>query len=211
MAAYYRQEPDQERRRAEFYAHMARVFEWDDWLLERQFVAVRNGVSGRDGRPATVEFIDRHTRAIAINSSAAPLEWLASVGELEGRNEAAGTGTVRLNAGLRLREEIVGAEISALKSQNLQSSGGGGQGRPVSDYKLDCIHSITMVQERVPAKLYAVLVELVYRDRWLWEGMSKKRRRRMIERIRRGLDKVAVCYGYMSMREVTDRWKDWAK
>ena len=155
LIAFYGGKPEREAARNEMYAECRRVF---TDLTEVQcntpggdILQTGRVTPGYDGR-WEIAAIERN-RLIAINLSASPFEWLASHNLLERKIDAAGIGNVRFSAGLKLRDLMIGAEPSGLKSFNLEgSSGGGGVPMMISDFKLDCLRLLTRVSDDMKAK-----------------------------------------------------------
>lgn len=229
MASYYAGEPEQEARRAEFYAHVALVYGSQGWIFSDptvQFAAeIGYGGRGRDIKPIDQEL------AASVNTLAAPFEWLISTGKMESKLDTPGTGLIRYTAGLRYRADMEGAGLG-LRGQSYEGASGGGQpNRPPSDFRMDCITSIAELRAIGD---YKVLEAVVWNDEWIWRQklkgplpqgrMGKKHRaerqargaalkelqRRMtrnILKVHRALDQAARYYGLMNKAEYEKRWK----
>ncbi|MIL09472.1 hypothetical protein BZU93_26810, partial [Salmonella enterica subsp. enterica] len=226
------------RRRGTFYAHCAMVFGFEGWSLDRYKPTetspdLEDG--GRDGRRMELKAIDR-TQAVNINTNAAPLEYLVSQEWLQTALDAPGAGNLRWAVALRFREEVAGAQAGGLKSQNLESSGGGFGPRLVSDYALDCMAAVSSVRARLHPGLYRLLEMVVIDDVWVWEvdarslarraakipvarqakirraqdklrrRLMKSRRDRIIVKLHKAIDGAAVAMLYMTEQEYAARW-----
>jgi hypothetical protein len=162
LAGYYARKDEFEDQRDRFYNRCAKVFKWEGWdslgldsdsddlFIARMEILdaplPREGFGGRRREIAAIE----RARVIAINLSSSPFEWLASHNKLEERIDQAGIGNIRFSAGIKLRDLMVGAEPSGLKSFNLEgSSGGGGVPVMISDFKLDCLRALTRIADEM--------------------------------------------------------------
>lgn len=228
MTAYYAREPEQEARRAAFYAYVALVYGSQGWIFNyptvRFAAEIGYGGGGRDVKP-----IDRDSAA-AVNIMAAPFEWLISTGKMESRLDTKGAGLIRYTAGLRYRADMEGAGLG-LRAQSYEGASGGGQpNRPPSDFRMDCITSIAELRA---IRDYDVLEAVVWRDEWIWrvkmngrlpenrpgkkfrrerqaraKAMKELQRRmtRNILKVHRALDQAARFYGLMNSAEYEKRW-----
>ena len=190
--------------------------------------------AGHGGRGREIAAIER-SRVIAINLSAAPFEWLASHGRLETSRDKPGIGNIRFSAGLQLRDLMVGAEPAGLKSANLEgASGGGGVPVLINDFKLDCVTTLSQLRADMAAAVplrrsklkkrktdeetfaekyrshrseqFAILERIVYKEEWLFDGLSKRKQKAVMDQIHNGLDQVAVFFGLITPREYLGRW-----
>lgn len=192
----------------------------------------REGFGGRKREIAAIE----RSRVIAINLSAAPFEWMASHNMLESKLDQPGIGNVRFSAGIKLRDLMIGAEPAGLRSANLEgSSGGGGVPVLINDFKMDCVQALAQLRADMAlttplrrsklkknkrdkktfdesyhshrSEQFSVLERTVYREEWLLDGISNRKKKAVIEQIHNGLDQVALFFGMITQREYAARWK----
>ena len=208
LAAHYGRDEAFERRRGTFYAHMAMVFGSAGWRLSfydhEMQIAAGQGYGERD---RVIQPLDRDS-AVNLNTAAAPLEWLVAKGKLETDQDEPGHGMVRFAAALRFRDEMDGAQVAALKGQAFDgASGGGAGGRPVSDYKLDCMATISAIREGMHPGLYRLLVWVVIDDVWAWEKARPGKYHRMLKRAlakartEKGRDKITRMISKQATKE----------
>ncbi|MCB1102458.1 MAG: hypothetical protein KDL10_08840, partial [Kiritimatiellae bacterium] len=182
---------------------------------------------GFGGRGRAIRAIERN-HVIAINQNSSPFEWLAAKGYLETRDDVAGIGNARFSAGLRLRDIMIGAEPSGLKTFDLERSGGGGVPMMISDFKMDCIKLLTRIRnelstpkpsrlhrrKRVETELFSILERIVYREEWIFEVKDKRRnkvaaqrkQKAIMQRLHYGLDTLALMFGMITPQEFDARW-----
>lgn len=55
--------------------------------------------------------------------------------------------------------------------------------------------------------LFGLLEKLIYRDRWLFDGMPVAKRKAAMDQLHYGLDLVAVFFGMITPREFDSRWR----
>lgn len=219
LIAFYGQEPDRMIERNKMYTLIARVFGSQGWRFQDPTANKPAGPAGFDGRAPNLRLIDQQ-RAAILNSSSAPLEYLAAIGGLESNKDKNGTGLVRLQAGLRYRDAMSGAGIGGLKSSSLEGgSGGGGGGRPVSEFKIDCMRTISSVRDRMPTGLYHLFERAIWLDEWVWERKARVKGkdgkvkvtvvtdRKTVLDLQRALDHTAVVFGYVTRDEFDLRWR----
>ncbi len=141
------------------------------------------------------------------NVSCAPLEWLFSYGKLETHLDPEGTHQVRLKSGLAFRSVYEGAQVSPLKAFEFDPmsgiGGSGGGGRPVSDHKIDCIMMLGKLKQLRGFKL---LERVLIDGEWIWDKLERFERDRVIERVHRALDDVAVAFKLMDEKAFRRRW-----
>lgn len=201
----YQRDEDFERRRREFYANCAYHFEFENWRIyfHRYEKLDRDEkgetVGGRDGRPAKKLRYGPREKIMERDINAGALEWL------DGRNLL---DDVQITAGYRARADMEGAQVSTLKSADLEASGGGFGTRLVADYTIDCMRYVERLKASMPPSRFRVLEELLLQDRWLWDGMKGKERRAVYDRIRLSLDYAAMFYGLLWPVEFEQRHKD---
>lgn len=210
MAAYYGREADLERRRGEFYIAMAKAFGWNGWKFGSEAKTLDTNV-GRDGRPAKIKVAGRKNIYPVIENTA-PLEYLFSKGMLHTDQDERGAALRRLEAGLRLRGIVEGAQISGLQTANLEgASGGGSPGCLPGEYKMECIRWLANLRGSneiaglVPS-LFSIIEDMVCRDRWVWEEVRVDRRERIILQLHKGLDELSVKLHMMLQRDFISRW-----
>jgi hypothetical protein len=177
--------------------------------IAKQKLACRRPVApaqpGRDGRPREVLPIDRRN-AVVIDIAAAPLEWLAAKGKLETNRDEPGHGLMRFTVAQHIRRIVEGAQISGLKSVGLERVSVSTAGRPLPDYKLDCMTAVGRLRRALPDRLFGLLVAIVADDRWLWQGKRRNVQRRIILTLHMAIDAAAVELGYISAEKYTRRW-----
>jgi hypothetical protein len=212
LAAFYKRDDDFEQRRSEFYAAMAKVFEWEEWKMGvRHTVSLPQVKAGRDGRKAEIASIGRD-RAMPVITNIAPLEYLFSKGLLQGKDDAHGAAYRRLSTGLRLRSICEGAEISGLKAANLEgSSGGGVPGRLPGEYKMDCIRWLAELRgayqtPKLEQSPFSMVEDVVYHDKWIWEKVRADRRDKLMQKLMKALDDLSVRFHMMTLRDFNARW-----
>ncbi|NML73083.1 hypothetical protein HHL25_02980 [Rhizobium sp. S-51] len=212
LVAFYGREPTLERRRGEFYAAMAKAYGWAEWKQrpgkkEREI----GGEPGREGRPAHITRIGID-QAFPVDTNAAPLEFLYTKGLLQTRNDAHGSAYRRLSAGLRFRNLLEGSEICGLRAASFEGAGGGSStGLQPGEYKMECIRFLSVMRGPesaggMPADLLSLLEDVVYFDRWTWEGRKGKQRDIMFDEIRKALDRVSVPLRLMTRSGFDQRW-----
>lgn len=158
LEAFYGRGEDLEARRNRFYDSCAKVFRWQGWdaitfdMDYEELATVRDApmpLPGHGGRGREIAAIERN-RTVAINLNSAPFEWMASHSMLESKADQAGIGNIRFSAGIKFRDLMVGAEPAGLKSANLEGgSGGGGVPVLISDFKVDCIHTLSGIRREL--------------------------------------------------------------
>ena len=57
-----------------------------------------------------------------------------------------------------------------------------------------------------PDFLFNLLAQLIYKDEWVFEKLSKKRQKAVMDQIHNGLDQIAVYFGMITPREYDSRW-----
>lgn len=183
------------------------------------YIKKRPAEPGRDGRPQKLQKTgDAFTTKKLINVSSAPLEWLYRTNVLVDRvgraaddralKSATAASSRRWEAGVRARQDFEGETVVALQSVDPAAigGGGGGAGRPVSDYSIDCINSVGRLRDMMPVDDMRVLERVVHQDEWLWLSTPPKKRGPIFEAIRRALDYAALRYGMMTPESFADRW-----
>lgn len=212
LIAFYGREPALERRRGEFYSAMAKTFGWAEWKQRpAKKERAAGGEPGRDGRPAHITRIGID-QAFPVDTNAAPLEFLYAKGLLQTRDDVHGSAYRRLSAGLRLRSLLEGAEICGLRAASLDGAGGGSSiGLQPGEYKMECIRFLSVMRGPenaggMPADLLKLLEDVVYCDRWTWEGRKGKQLAMMLDEIRKALDRVSVPLRLMTKSGYDQRW-----
>jgi hypothetical protein len=194
-----------ERKRREFYANCAYHFNFENWRIYfhryQKLDRDEKGetVGGRDGRPAKRLRYGPKEKIMERDINAGALEWM------DGRNLL---DDVQITAGYRARADMEGAQVSTLKSADLEASGGGFGTRLVADYTIDCMRYVERLKASMPPSRFRVLEELLLHDRWLWDGLKGKERRDVYDRIRLALDYAAVFYGLLWPVEFEQRHKE---
>lgn len=181
-----------------------------DRLKEKR--GAKASVPGRDGRPAQLRVISQQN-SYPVIENAAPLEYLFSKGMLMLKSDRTGAAARRYSAGQRLRGLIEDAQISALKTPDLEgASGGSAPGRLPGEYKMDCILWLSILRGPeasggLPAAVMRLLEDVVYFDRWIWEKTKGKRRGVVLMRICMSLDLLSVRFRMMTMADFNARWR----
>ena len=205
LAAHYTRDKAFERDRNIFYFLMAHEYGFEGWGFKEPKILTAEAGHGERGRE--IRPLGRET-AVNLNVGSAPLEWLVSKGKMDTRLDPPGTGMVRFAAALRFRSEVEGAATSGLKGQAYEGgTGGGGGGRTPSDYAIDCMRTVTQVQEDMHPGLHRLLVWVVCDDVWAWEKVKPGKRHRMLlrafkkARTRKGKEKIAALIAKEEQRE----------
>lgn len=182
LNATYGREPDQEARRARFYADCAWVFGFDGWRLNYDDKP-RKGEKEPGFGERTREIRQLDVDA-SINLASAPLEWLAAKGKLETHADAEGQRMVRYAVACKIRDVCQGADYAGLKGQAYDGGGGGGSGggRPVTDHMVDCLKIISDVRASMSPSLYLLLVTVVCQDEWVWERVKPSKKRQALSK-----------------------------
>lgn len=207
LVAYYGRDPDFEARRNEFYAQMGKLHKWNR--------APRQGPeapAGRDGRPAQFRVVSRQNVYPVIENTA-PLEYLFSKGLLSAKRDETGASARRYSAGQKLRGLIEDAQISGMKTPDLEgASGGGAPGRLPGEYKMDCIIWLSILRGPeadggLPTAVVKLLEDVVYFDRWVWEKAKAERRGVVLMRICMALDLLSVRFRMITQEDFNARWR----
>lgn len=227
LAAYYRRSDEFEARRREFYTSMARVYGFEGWkpaptrYRPPAEPAGRNGSRSRReryGDPALAQFRDPNIDA------AHALRWKPELLNSEIAPPATDTkcddafyeGEVRRRALDDLDRLFFGAELSPLRSVDLEAVPSGGFGpRIVSDYKLDCQRAIQDMRNEIPPAAMALIERVVVRGEFIWEVPSKKARIILLQELRMALDFAAWSLGLdgkgrpeMTKDDLRRRWPE---
>ena len=207
MAAFYARDKEFEKRRGSFYAHYAMVFGSQGWIFSSPEVSFVAGSVGFGGSGRMVAPLDQES-AVSINVVSAPLEWMVARGFLQSGDDDAAACLMRYAVALRFRNTLTGAQVSPLKSQNLEgASGGGGSGRPVSDYKLDCIREVNRLKAALTWPDYRLLEQMIFADEWVWRKHRSKRKRALVTlAIHRAIDRAGMVFGMNTDEQVRKRW-----
>lgn len=201
----YIRENDFEKQRQDFYWACAWIFEFDGWnVTNHQIKEVMardkagNVIAGRDGRQSKKTRYGDRAKIMEREVNSAPFEFMQARNMLD---------QVQIAAGQRVRADFEGAQISALKSADLAAVGGGGFGaRPVSDFVIDCQKSIAGLRKSMPAISFRTLEDVVFLDRWLWDGAKGKHRKEIYDRIRVALDYAALHLELIPLAEFKRKW-----
>lgn len=169
------------------------------------------GGAGFDGnRPVIFALKPGHSKTDYINVNAAPLEFLIGMGLLAKRSDYPHAASIRRSVGENIRDVIHGSQVSGLKSQNFESTGGGSNNagaKPLSEYKTACIQELVWLRGKVPTRYFRLLEDVCYRDRWIWREKSAGKHDAVIESIQRAMDRVALEYRYITAKTYRDRWQ----
>jgi hypothetical protein len=147
--------------------------------------------------------------ATSINVNSAPLEFLYFSRLLATPDDGSSAESIRYDAACRVRKALEQAQVNGLRGQNFNDSGGAGQvrNRPISEQKAMRILELARLREGMPLRDLKLLEDVVFLDKWIWDGRTRKRRSQILEDFRKALDRAAVHYGRMSDREFTSRWR----
>lgn len=174
---------------------------------------------GRGGRGADILMATRQ-RVLALDKNAAPFENLSANDMLSTSKDPDGFAQSRFSTGMRLRDLFIGAEVKRLQSVDLGGVATGGPPAPVGDYKIDCMKALkrarTTLSSARPSprfkayhrdfSLFTLLEDLIYRDRWVLDGLRKSERDTVLERIHFALDVLALEWGYITPEGFRRRW-----
>ncbi|MBO6511877.1 MAG: hypothetical protein JJ979_25910 [Roseibium sp.] len=204
MKSYCKDE-EQERARQEFYANCAYHFGFENWRVyfhQMKEILPRDNagatVGGRDGRPSKRVRYGERAKLMEREVNSAPFEWLDQRGIID---------EVQADAGHRARADFEGSQVSALKSVAFGDAGGGGFGlRPISDYCIDCQRAVDGLRRGMPPASMKLLEDLLFHDRWLWDGLKAKERKPVYEEIKVALDYAGLYYGLMPVAAFEKKW-----
>lgn len=174
---------------------------------------------GRGGRGADVLLATRQ-RVLALDKNAAPFENLSANDMLSTHKDPDGFAQSRFSTGMFLRDLFIGAEVKRLQSVDLDGVATGGPPAPVGDYKIDCMKALDRsklaLSNARPSprfriyhrefSLFGLLEDLVYRDRWVLDGLRKSEREAVLERVHFALDVLALEWGYVTPEAFRGRW-----
>lgn len=215
LRAYYGHDPEQEAKRATFYARMARHHDWVDWRKPAPEPEKPSG-PGHGGRGRDLRKNIR-TSMLVINTNCAPLEHMSEKNMLhDHKTEDQGIAMARFQAGLRIRSLFEGAALSPVASPDLERVGSGGKGAPITDTKVDCMKYLDRIKQRCrPAgdlfglaepAAFPLMEQLCGHDFWVWEYWPLTKRPRRLRIIHYGLDCVAAEVGELSDQDFNQRW-----
>lgn len=211
LKAFYRREPRFERRRAAFYADLARAFGSQGWSFPRPAISA-TGRPGREGRPKEVEVksmkgpggrqlgIDRDLYGGVVeyleltNVIDEPVSLSASDRE---KDEARRWGDIRRRVARNIRETDEGAQGSPLSSPDWMATPTGNAPGPttVSDVRLWCMEAMGELHKRMPADSMAVINSEILGDAFSFMAIESREAKAIaIEDLRRALDLAAYIF-----------------
>lgn len=206
LAAHYRREPAVELRRAKFYAQMHMVYGLTGWATPS--VAAPLPRAGRDGNEIKMHMRDQKN-TIDVNINSGPFEWLRETRRLSTREDAAGAEMMRIAAGERFRTAVEGAQVSPIRSADLEATPSGGFGsRRVADHKFDCMKKIQRWRDQMDGTdLFDLLHAVIIRDDFgaILDG-DKMLKPNAVQGVRVGLDLVALDLDMITARAFRARW-----
>ncbi len=166
-----------------------------------------HGYNGR--RPLLVPLDPKRSKSDHININSAPLEFLHYNGMLAISKDYYDAARIRFESGFRFRSLVEGSQISGLKSQSFDSAGGGGGdgSRPVSDHKIDCILKLNGLHKDVPIRYFQTAEAVCFRDEWIWHDKTPKQQHKVLERVRKAMDYIAVHLGYITGDRFNSTWE----
>lgn len=211
LVAYYGKEPEVEEQRTRMYNTIRRVMAGDV----------------NAGRPSSNEQVIqgdkfvllRMESAVAVvNTTASPIEFLVSTGEMENGRDLEGMGRVRFHTAIRLRDLVHGAQVNGIKSQSFSGMPGGSGGLPIDvrGYQLDCWKILSRVRKDMPEPwMFKMLEAVVIMDEWMnlrplpkrmMTNNKRKARLKTIRDLHYALDRVGRALGYIAQEDFTQRW-----
>ncbi|EFO30121.1 hypothetical protein TRICHSKD4_3695 [Roseibium sp. TrichSKD4] len=230
LAFHYARSEEFEVRRRKFYDMVERIYGQSINPYPKPFVSQfserENKHGGREGRP--IDWRVSRDSVVISDHNAAPFEWLMFSGKFEdNRYEeeavAAEIANFRWYAGLEFRKDMEKAQITLLRSPELDGVPNSGSGpRPIADVKLTAMMSLDRLQSSMSSYLYKILDDVVWLDKWLFRSPDKvqvikvdeKAQRKVrasvdrtvLEKTLRALDHAAVHYNYLSFESLFSRW-----
>lgn len=165
-----------------------------------------------------LSYVDMANAIVIMNANSSPVEFLVTNGDMEFGQDEDGMAGVRFHTAIRFRDLVAGAQVKALKSANLEATGGGGLGpADILSYQMDCRKHLARIRKAVGAEwVYSTLEAVVVFDEWLdlWpeparidrRGVKRKQRLKTIAALHYGLDVVGERLGYMNWSVFTKRW-----
>lgn len=142
-----------------------------------------------------------------FNANSAPLEHLVMIGKMETREDEAALPIMRVSVARRLIAAFEGAYISGLQSPDLEPSvSGGGGGRPMSDFKIDCAATVDQVRSALCARDFRIIEGFCIRDEYLWRGLPRKQEQEKILLVHKALDRAGAALGMIRADIVKQRW-----
>jgi hypothetical protein len=169
------------------------------------------GSPGHDGHaPLVIMANFRSASANMLNVNTAPLEFLYFSRLLATRDDPANAESIRYDVACRVRRLLEQAQVSGLQAQNL-NGGGGGAGqvrkRPISEQKAQFILELVELRRAIPMRELRLIEDVIYLDKWVWDGRTRKRRADILESVRKALDRAALYFERMSHRDFLMRWR----
>lgn len=218
LAAYYRGDPEKERRRAEFYAQCAFHFGFTGWTRTQPAEVL--GKPGRDGTRELIEKYGHHAIASFRNNMAHPVEFFEASPRLlqdkraraKGKKEEHLAGAERRRVRLaRWWHEIkLGSQITPLGAVDAGAVGGGGGFGPrtPADHAVDCIRKVVEIEALMPARILSTLNACLFEGRFVFDLPKKKERETVLDQIRLGLDFVALGKREITDEELVETWPE---
>ena len=205
MHAYYRRGQEFEARRAEFYAHLHGIIGLEGWKT-RPIAVSDEPQLGFDGMPPQIKPQGRDS-AVTLNVNAAPLEWLVAIQKLQLGIDKPGAQTARYDAARKFRTAVEGAQLTTMRSPDLEAVGGGGKGMSVSDHKLDCMKRCGRFQKVLGIDLYRFVERAIVLDDFsAIRKADKSLDLTGLKQLHMALDLLAEDMGLITTRAFKDRW-----
>lgn len=153
----------------------------------------------------TVEMFERQSRLLDSKIEAPYTD--------QKRDQAAFEGNQRRRVARNLRELFEGADISPLRSADLDTVFSGFGPRSPSDHALDCQKVIHQMRGDIPPGCMRMIESVIVRDEFLWENDDRKKEERILQDIRMALDFASWSLGSevrgkreVSRNDLCERW-----
>lgn len=218
LAAYYRGDPDRERRRAEFYARCAVAFGFAAWRPRAAGPKI-DSRPGRDGQRQLIEKYGHLAIASFRNNMAHPVEFFEASPRVlqESKRRARGRKIEQIigaaNRRIRLarwwHEQKLGSQITPMKGVDPEAIGGGGFGpRTPTDHAVDCIATVIQIERAMPTTIRRALNACLFEGRFVFDLPDQEDRETVLDQIRMGLDLVAFGKREISDEELVEIWPE---
>jgi len=183
--------------RSRFYAMVRRHLA--EPVSIRKTAATAPSGPGRDGVPIEIEKYGDPRIASYRDNAADALGWLAMKGHMNSRivgdrtdrlmEIAWAEGRARITTATMLSDLFERAELTALRSANLEGISGGGFGpRAVHHTKLEAMMAVQSIRSDIPPACMAIIEAVISRNQSPWLGQGKAAQAKIFEEIRRAID-----------------------
>lgn len=176
-----------------------------DWRIRP--LGERGGA--QDTRPKTaaenrqLEPADKRKADIGIVALTSPIEWMLHKMKFESDDDSPGAGEHRYQAALKLRDLFESANAggpSGASFSDATTPGGAHQANAAMAHRIDVARKIVQVQTAMAREQYAMLVQLVAFDVFLWEYVPTAERQSVFDGINAALDIAADEFGLVVKR-----------